>query len=55
MAVEYQCDEHSYDDKTGKKTTTRVKDTVEFVGFKDLAILGRYPDAAAALAARTYL
>lgn len=55
MAVKYVTDEISIDEKTGKRTVDRVQDTVEFVGFNDLAITGRYPDVASALAVWAYL
>ena len=55
MAVHFKCEESETDERTGRKSVKMVDDTVEFILFKDLAILGRYADAAAALAVRAYL
>jgi co-chaperonin GroES (HSP10) len=53
--VEITREDHDIDDRTGKRIAKTVRDNVVFVAFKDLAIIGKYADAAAALAARAFL
>lgn len=43
------------DDYSGKTTESLAKDRVLFAQFKDLALLGKYPSAEAALAAKAFL
>ena len=54
-AVRYKCKQQRIDPITDKVIVEDVEDTVEFVQFKDLAILGRFEDAQAALANQAYI
>ena len=54
-AVRYRCKQRRIDPVTDEVTVEDVEDTVEFVQFKDLAILGRFDDAQSALANQAYI
>lgn len=53
-AVAYEREHTVPDPAAGGVRHTRVTDFVRFALFKDLAMLGRYPDAVAALAAKAF-
>lgn len=54
FAVTYQRMDFEFDEK-GKRREFLVTDRAVFVQFKDLALLGKYPTAEDALAAKAYL
>jgi co-chaperonin GroES (HSP10) len=53
--VAYQRVDHEVDDRTGKRREFPVRDRLLFAQFKDIALLGKYPDAATALAVKAFL
>ena len=53
--VEIEVEDFEIDDTTGRKRTVKTRDTVVFVAFKDLAIIGRYETAEDALIDRAFI